>query len=70
MLPQPIGELFLEEPPHWGLRGDPYLWREMRDHFAKVTLPSSAALLVVQLEETFLLLSGHDICSTNQIYRW
>ncbi|MBD3942695.1 O-acetyl-ADP-ribose deacetylase [Microbacterium sp. NEAU-LLC] len=38
--PGSIGRLFDEEPPVWGLRGDPYLWRALRAQFAGTPLPS------------------------------
>jgi hypothetical protein len=34
-----IGELFEREPVQFGLRGDPYLWRELRSRFATTALP-------------------------------
>ena len=34
-------ELFEPEPEKWGLRGDPYLWREMKEHFGDKELPEN-----------------------------
>lgn len=39
--PGSLGSLFDREPPVWGLRGDPYLWRALRARFAKTPLPAS-----------------------------
>jgi len=37
-----IGRLFDRDPSPWGLRGDPYLWRALRAHFATTPLPPDA----------------------------
>ena len=59
-----IGDLFEEEPGQYGLRGDAYLWREMRVHFSEVPLPGTACELDDQLARAFLLLSGHPLSSS------
>jgi O-acetyl-ADP-ribose deacetylase (regulator of RNase III) len=39
-----VGELFDRAPaPPWGFRGDPYLWRALRAHFARTRLPTSTS---------------------------
>jgi hypothetical protein len=35
----PISELFYPAPEQWGLRGDPFLWREMASAFRGVPAP-------------------------------
>jgi hypothetical protein len=55
---QTIGELFAEEPARWGLRGDPHLWRAMREHLSSAPLPASVVDLEEQIEQAFLTLSG------------
>lgn len=37
-----IGSLFDRSPTPWGLRGDPYLWRALRAHFAETRLPADS----------------------------
>lgn len=34
-------ELFEPEPEKWGFRGDPFLWREMKEHFGNKNIPES-----------------------------
>ena len=63
-----IGDLVEEEPDQYGLRGDAYLWREMRVHFAEVPLPGTACELADQLAHAFLVLSGHPL-SSSQSFR-
>ncbi|WP_442511262.1 hypothetical protein SH528x_002932 [Novipirellula sp. SH528] len=36
-----IADLFDPVPEQWGLRGDPYLWREMQASFADTVLPET-----------------------------
>lgn len=59
-MPAPISvaELFREEPLYWGLRGDPYLWREMAEHLADAPWPASEAELTQLLARLFEQLAG------------
>jgi hypothetical protein len=66
--PKYIGDLFEQEPIQWGLRGDPYLWKEMRSHFASTPLPASLAKLEEQIAEAFLTLTGKPII-TSKMFR-
>src|SRR3954466_10618747 len=36
-----VADLFDPEPERWGLRGDPYVWRALRDHLGSAYLPPS-----------------------------
>jgi molybdenum cofactor cytidylyltransferase len=63
-----ISDLFEPEPHQWGLRGDPYLWREMRVHFAETPIPATVEELVREIESAFLLLAGSAL-STNENFR-
>lgn len=68
MSAQTIGDLFEEEPDQWGLRGDPFLWREMQELFAEVPLPSTSSFLVEHLEAAFLRFTGHPISTTDYFF--
>jgi hypothetical protein len=59
--PKTVASLFENEPMRWGLRGDPHLWREMREHFEKTTLPDSADELIAFVETMFEALTNHPI---------
>lgn len=56
-----VADLFQEKPRQWGLRGDPYLWEEMQNHFAQTPLPHSAEQLAQQLAQAFETLTGQPI---------
>ena len=36
-----VSSIFEETPKQWGLRGDPYLWEEMRNEFSAVPVTIS-----------------------------
>lgn len=56
-----LADLFDPEPVQWGLRGDPCLWRELREHFAGTPLPASGAALAACLRQAFRELTAHDL---------
>lgn len=62
-----IGILFSPEPDQWGLRGDPYLWREMAVHFRDTPFPRSAPELTFMLEVAFFELTGHRVSGVQSI---
>ena len=59
--PKTVATLFEEEPMRWGLRGDPHLWNEMREHFEEKPLPESVDELIKLIETLFEALTGHPI---------
>jgi hypothetical protein len=67
-----IGDLFKKKPKQWGLRGDPFLWKDMARVFRKVPLPIGDLLpaerekgdhLRFMIEACFLTLTGCRIDS-------
>lgn len=63
-----IASLSEEEPFRWGLRGDPYLWREMRAHFDQAPLPASIRELAALIEQAFASLTGQQLSETGPFY--
>jgi hypothetical protein len=53
-----MADLFEVEPSQWGLRGDPYLWRDMRAHLVNMVLPSSEAELEDRIKAAYEALTG------------
>lgn len=53
-----IAIIFDEEPTQWGLRGDPFLWKEMRVAIQSETAPDSGEELLGLLHKKFLELTG------------
>ncbi len=63
--PTSVAHLFLQEPVQWGLRGDPWLWRAMRDRLEDVPLPATASEMTALLEDAFAAEVGVAV-SANQ----
>ena len=63
-----IADLFRHEPIDWGLRGDPYLWKDMRDRFLDWLLPDSIEELDGRIRRSFEELAGASIDSKEPIF--
>lgn len=48
-----IGKLMKEDPLHWGLRGDPYLWQQLKTELKIYKLPRTRSELALTLEQIF-----------------
>ncbi len=66
--PETVASLFQDKPGQWGLRGDPYLWQEMADHFAHTPLPATAAELRALLETAFETLTGYPLSTDEKFF--
>lgn len=66
--PSTLAILFRDEPQRWGLRGDPYLWREMRQHFEGVECPATTEGLASLIAEAFEELTGLPISHAAHFY--
>jgi hypothetical protein len=55
--------LFDPEPRQWGLRGDPWVWRALREHLAGTDIPAGAGEAVSLLYAAFGDLTGFDLAS-------
>jgi len=66
-----MADLFDPEPETWGLRGDPYLWRALREHLSETGIPASADGVVSLLHAAFGELAGLDLVSgtVSSVYR-
>jgi predicted kinase len=55
--------LFDPEPQTWGLRGDPHLWRALRDRLSLTDVPPSAEAVPELLHAAFRELTGLDLAT-------
>jgi len=62
-----VGSLFDHEVTQWGLRGDTYLWRELRSRFADVPLPATASDLRVLLEKAIADILGTTLDQADDV---
>lgn len=60
--------LFNEKPKKWGLRGDPFLWADLKNAFLEVSLPCSKEESTIKIQENFLELTGHNLDENNNFY--
>ena len=56
-----VSEIFSIQPPNWGLRGDPYLWKDMQAAFAEVELPYDSPSLVADIKRIFQEKTGMEL---------
>ena len=56
-----ISKIFEDEPEQWGLRGDPYLWRELKDRLNSVEMPETPDQLRSIIEKEYEEATGHSI---------
>ncbi|WMS86591.1 hypothetical protein [Pleionea litopenaei] len=62
-----VSVIFEEEPTQWGLRGDPFLWRELKERFRNIDMPSSADELRNMIESEYEKSTGHPIGNMKNI---
>ena len=62
-----ISTLFEDEPTQWGFRGDPYLWREMKESLRDSPLPETEMELLIRLKSAFEKLTGKPISTVRAI---
>jgi hypothetical protein len=63
-----LAQIFQVEPAQWGLRGDPYLWREMKETLGDYAYPSTEAQFTALLELTYQRLTGAPLKQRDTIF--
>lgn len=53
-----VSEIFLEEPKQWGLRGDPFLWRYLKERFGDIPAPYPSEKLNTDILQAFEHFAG------------
>lgn len=56
-----VSDLFDPVPESWGLRGDLFLWQELRSSLARVALPEGPSHLEAMLRAAYRAHVGHDL---------
>lgn len=56
-----IATIFEEEPIQWGLRGDPFLWRELKERLKNIDMPETSELLQNLIEKEYEVATGYPI---------
>jgi len=60
--------IFQDEPLRWGLRGDPYLWSEMKNILGELAYPNTEEDFIILLQQTFEQLTGKSIKELHSIF--
>lgn len=60
--------LFYESPHSWGLRGDPFLWDEMRRTLGHHSLPATENELKKLIEDAFKFITKKSLYSRSDFY--
>ena len=60
-----VSEIFEEEPTQWGLRGDPFLWRELKERLNNISMPETSEQLKALIEKEYEVATGHPISYEN-----
>lgn len=63
-----ISTLFEDEPKRWGLRGDPHLWRELKEKLKLVEMPATPESLKLIIESEFEKATGSPVSSKDSIF--
>jgi inorganic pyrophosphatase len=63
-----VADLFQDEPTRWGLRGDPYLWRDMKATLSSSTYPGTEAQLTALIEQTYQQLTGASLTNPDPVF--
>jgi hypothetical protein len=60
--------VFSEVPNCWGLKGDSFLWEEMKKHFSKTAEMPSERRFLDELYHAFKMLTGRSANSAHIFY--
>ncbi|WP_354624240.1 ankyrin repeat domain-containing protein [Psychromonas sp. MME2] len=63
-----VSDLFDPAPGHWGLRGDLFLWMEMRQALCHVSVPENPSDLASIIKSTFHALTGESLENNGKFY--
>jgi hypothetical protein len=63
-----IDKVFANEPGQWGLRGDPYLWEELREDLKYKKEPATEAELESTLTHSFEKLTGQTLSPGKEFF--
>lgn len=63
-----LSKFFHDQPSRWGLRGDPYLWNEMKDTLGACAYPNTEEQFAMLLEQTYHQLTGASLANPDVIF--
>lgn len=63
-----IGNIFNPPPNQWGLRGDPYLWESLRNHYEQEGLPNGIDEFEIEIIKLFKSNTGKSIFNGYSVF--
>lgn len=63
-----VSIIFVPEPDQWGLRGDPFLWRYLKERYQMIELPYSSKVFHEDVLQIFADLAGEPLASDKQYF--
>jgi hypothetical protein len=63
-----VSDIFNEVPSSWGLRGDPYFWEELKQHFNKTELPYKESTFANDIYKLFEKKTGQKLTKECRTY--
>ena len=63
-----LSQIFQDEPSRWGLRGDPYLWNEMKTVLEDLAYPDTEEDFNTLLEQTYEKLTGRSSKESHSVF--
>lgn len=61
-------KVVFKEPWQWGLRGDPHLWKELREYFSAAGLPETPEEFVQEVEFQIRAITGSDLNGDEPVF--
>lgn len=63
-----LSQIFQEVPPFWGLRGDPFLWEELKNALGNLAYPDTEEEFNSLLEKTYEQITGRTIRDLQSVF--
>lgn len=61
-----VSIIFRDRPTQWGLRGDPYLWEDLENHFSNVPLPYPPEDFEAELHSFIAKVAGNRLTARDE----
>lgn len=67
-MPKKLSEIFQDEPTQWGLRGDPFLWKEMKNMLEDYDFPNTEEQFTALIKQSYEKLTGTPLTTRNNVF--
>lgn len=63
-----VAMIFRERPTQWGLRGDPYLWADLENHFSNIPFPYLQEDFEAELHSFIAKVTGNELTVDDEFH--